>query len=74
MIEETLEQRLENSYDKKVADDVDERKYPVDSLCSSGMGDSSTSTPFCGDLVVRRQRMLRRVAWLIKMKGFVSIC
>ena len=69
MIEETLEQRLENSYDKKVADDVDERKYPVDSLCSSGMGDSSTSTPFCGDLVVRASEDVEKGCMADKDEG-----
>ena len=38
VIEETLKQRLEKRCDKKVADDVDERRCLIASLCSSGMG------------------------------------
>ena len=50
-------QCLERNIDDKASDvamDSDEPRYTAVPFCSSGMGEiSSTSTSFCGDLVVR---------------------
>ena len=70
VIKETLERQLEKSWDKKVVDDVDERRYLIDSLCSSRMGgNSSTSTSFCGDLVVRASEDVEKGCMANKDEG-----